>query len=63
LRRQQVQMRHFFIGTPGYLDFKYIRWCREHECGYLTIIIMRVVLVFSTILAVFAIQRALRGVA
>ena len=61
LRRQHVKMRHFFIGTPGYLDFKYIGWCREHERGYLITIIVRVVLAFSIILAVLFIQNALKG--
>jgi hypothetical protein len=63
LRRQQVLMRHFFIGTPGYLDFKYIRWCREHERGYVVMIAVRVVLALSVILAAFAIQSALKGAA
>jgi hypothetical protein len=63
LRRQHVQMRHFFIGTPGYLEFKYVGWCREHARGYLAMIILRVVLLFSLILAVLAIQSALKGVA
>jgi hypothetical protein len=62
LRRQHVQMHHFFIGTPGYLELRYIRWCREHECGYLTMIIVRVLLIASVVLAVFAIQMSLKGV-
>ena len=56
LRRKHVQMRHFYIGTPGYLEHKYIRWCREHERHYLTMIIVRVVLIVSIILALIATQ-------
>lgn len=56
LRRKHVQMRHFYIGTPGYLEHKYIRWCREHERGYFTMIIVRVVLIVSIILALIATQ-------
>jgi hypothetical protein len=63
LRRKHIPLRHFFIGTPGYLDFKYIRWCREHERGYLAMIVVRVVLALSVIVAVFAVQSALKGAA
>jgi hypothetical protein len=63
LRRQHVQMRQFFIGTPGYLEFKYVGLCREHERGYLAMVILRVVLLISLILAVLATQSALNGVA
>jgi hypothetical protein len=56
LRRKHVQMRHFYIGTPGYREHKYIRWCREHERGYRTMIVVRVVLIVSIILALIATQ-------
>jgi hypothetical protein len=63
LRRKHVQMRHLYVGTPGYLEHLYIRWCREHGRGYLTMIIVRVVLILSIIVAVLAIQIALKAVA
>jgi hypothetical protein len=54
---QRIPMRHFFIGTPGYLDAKFIRWCKDNDRGYLAVIVVRGLLALSIVLAVLAIQR------
>jgi hypothetical protein len=57
LRYHRIPMQHFFIGTPGYLDAKFIRWCKENDSGYRAVIVARGLLVSSIVLAVLAIQR------
>jgi hypothetical protein len=56
LRRRGVPLDFFYIGTPGYLDVKYINWCRQNEKSYFVVIVLRVVLLLSIIIAVVAIQ-------
>jgi len=56
LRQRGVLLDFFYIGTPGYLDVKYINWCRQDEKSYFVVIALRVVLLLSIIIAVVAIQ-------
>ncbi|MGH6685017.1 MAG: hypothetical protein ACRECA_14060 [Pseudolabrys sp.] len=58
LRRRSVSINWFFVGTPGYLDAKYVSWCKRNQKNYLAVIILRSVLVLSIIAAVIAIQAA-----
>jgi hypothetical protein len=61
LRRRHVQMCLLFVGTPGYLDIKYIRWSQEHQSAYLAVIIARALLALALIFVVVAIQQTLKG--
>lgn len=56
LRRRQVSIKHFFVGTPGYLDARYIQWCRGNDRSYFTVIILRVLLLANIIFVTVLIQ-------
>ena len=58
-RRRRVSINHFFVGTPGYLDTKYVWWCRENERSYFLLIALRVLLLANIILVTVAVQKSL----
>ena len=51
LRRNDVPLTWFWLGTPGYLDTKYAEWCRENKKSSAPIIILRVLLLGSIVLS------------
>ncbi len=56
LQVRGVHMTFFYIGTPGYLDRKYVRWCQANGRRYLPMIIARAILFCSVILTAFLLQ-------
>lgn len=57
LRLRHVSVNHLFVGTPGYLEAKYLRWCRQSDRNYSVMIIVRVFLLANIILATILIAK------
>jgi hypothetical protein len=55
LQRQEIKLIGFWLGTPGYLDLLYAKWCIEHkQLLYIPVIALRALLIVSTIVAALA---------
>jgi len=51
LRRRGIKLIFGLVGTPGYLDYVYLKWCREQGRSGKAIIILRVLSVSNVIAA------------
>lgn len=58
LRLRYVSINHFLVGMPGYLDAKYVRWCRESDRSYSAMIVVRVSLLCNIVLTAILIQKS-----
>jgi len=52
LKRQNMALTFLWLGTPGYLDMLYAKWCVEHkQLSYIPVIALRVLLIVSAFLS------------
>lgn len=51
LLQKGVRVRFAFAGTPGYLDFLYVQWCRENRVPARPVIAVRLLLFLNVIAA------------
>ncbi|MGA9794152.1 MAG: hypothetical protein WBQ17_01330 [Rhizomicrobium sp.] len=51
LRSNGVAVDFFYVGMPGYLDRKYVAWCKQHNRSYWFAIALRIVFPLSAILS------------
>jgi hypothetical protein len=49
LRRKDVLLTWFWLGTPGYLDMKYAEWCKKNQKSSAPVFILRFFLLTSII--------------
>ena len=54
LRWKGVSMIFGLGGTPGYLDFLYARWCREHQKSAAGLLWFRAIALLNLIIAAWA---------
>jgi len=53
LKSKGVFVTFFGTGTPGYLDFLYIRWCKENSINYWPRILLRLVILAGIAFAAY----------
>jgi hypothetical protein len=53
LRRHGIRTWFFLVGTPGYLDSKYIAWRRREGKNYIFIIALRILTGLNVIASAF----------
>lgn len=51
LRSRGVPVKFGLGGTPGYLDLKFIEWCKKNQRTYLAVIFLRIALLISVVLS------------
>lgn len=62
LKRQDATLTFFWVGTPGYLDMLYAKWCIEHKTlSYIPVIVLRILLIVSAFYSAFIARRVFFG--
>jgi hypothetical protein len=51
LRRHGVKLIFGLRGTPGYLEYAYIKWCRSQGCSWTTVVVLRIISIINLIAA------------
>jgi steroid 5-alpha reductase family enzyme len=52
LRRRGVSLIFGLVGIPGYLEYRYARWCTSHGQSSRRVIALRLILIFNMLLAI-----------
>jgi len=54
LKKWDVAVNFFWAATPGYLDYIYIKWCKENSNNYIPRIFLRLIVWTNLILALIS---------